>query len=242
MSKLPLFSSSQLLGLGLMCKPPRPGTSKTRLATSIGDEAAAALSRAFLQDSARACRRAAAAQGLATTAFYRPADAGEEIEALLGPGWSPQFCDHGDLGATMLAALAALLGITPGGAMIMGADIPLITPAEIEAAAQVLLQGHARSVVIIPSVDGGYSLIGITCAEAAAPLFAPMPWSTPDVLVQTLARAEAAGLEVTLMPPQRDIDDQADLDWLRATLPTQKDGAEATRAALARLAPPEPRP
>jgi uncharacterized protein len=106
----------------------------------------------------------------------------------------------------------------------------------------VLRKGHARSVVIIPSVDGGYSLIGITCAEAAAPLFAPMVWSTPQVLAQTLARAEAAGLEVTLMPPQRDIDDQEDLDWLRATLLVQNQGAEATRAVLARLVLPDTRP
>lgn len=242
MNTRPFSASPQPLGLGLMCKPPRPGTSKTRLAASVGHEAAAALSRAFLLDCAAACRRAAAAQGLATTAFYRPADAHEEMKTLLGPGWLPQFCDHGDLGATMLAALAALLRNTPAGAMIMGADIPLITPAEIAAAAQVLRQGHARSVVIIPSVDGGYSLIGTGCAEAAAPLFAPLLWSTPDVLSQTLARAEAAGLEVTLMTPQRDIDDQEDLDWLRTTLPERKEGAEATRAALARLASPETRP
>ncbi|MFY8144777.1 MAG: hypothetical protein ACOVMT_13060 [Caulobacter sp.] len=46
-----------MIGLGLMCKPPRPGVTKTRLAAAIGPEAAATLSQAFLEDCARGARR-----------------------------------------------------------------------------------------------------------------------------------------------------------------------------------------
>jgi len=223
------------LGLGLMCKPPRPGSSKTRLAASIGDAAAAALSRAFLQDCASVCTAAAGQDGLVTVAFYRPADAGAEIEALLSPGWSTEYCHRGDFGASMLAALASLLAKAPGGAMIMAADIPLIGPAEIRAAADALRSGDPRSVVVIPSDDGGYGLIGVRSAEVAAPLFAPMAWSTPSVLGETLSRALQARLQVTVLPSQRDIDDQDDLAWLQAALQERADGASATRAALALL-------
>ena len=61
------------IGLGLMCKPPRPGATKTRLARSVGSAQAARLSRAFLIDCASTARDAADRAGLATVAFYRPA-------------------------------------------------------------------------------------------------------------------------------------------------------------------------
>jgi uncharacterized protein len=228
-----------------MCKAPRSGSSKTRLSAALGADAAAALSRAFLEDCAGAGLAAARQSQAVAMAFYRPADAQEEIMALLGSGWTCAFCDHGDLGATMLAALGALLAKAADGAIIMGADIPLITPADILSAARALRAGGARRVVIIPSVDGGYCLIGIRSIAAAAPLFEPMAWSTPQVLRETLRRARQAKLDVTVLPPQRDIDDLADLDWLQAELRRQADearqtgatalGAAATRAALARL-------
>jgi rSAM/selenodomain-associated transferase 1 len=230
-----LHSLKPPLGLGLMCKPPRAGASKTRLAASIGAAKAAALSRAFLEDCAATCLAAAELALLAPTAFYRPDDAGDEIRALLGSRWRPVFCDAGELGATMLAALAALLEETPEGAIIMGADIPLITPQAIMAAAQALRTGHERSIVITPSIDGGYCLIGIRSVAAAAPLFAPMPWSTSQVFEETMARAARAKLDVGVMPPERDIDDQADLAWLEAEFRRQALGAKATRAALATL-------
>jgi glycosyltransferase A (GT-A) superfamily protein (DUF2064 family) len=109
----------------------------------------------------------------------------------------------------------------------------LISSADIAEAARCLRQGDARSVVTIPSVDGGYCLIGVCSVEAAAPLFAPMAWSTSSVLNETLARAVSSGLKLTMLQPQRDIDDINDLDWLREKLRTVSQGARATRAALA---------
>jgi len=223
------------LGLGLMCKPPRPGTTKTRLAASVGATLAARLSRAFLQDCAQAALEAADLFQLKTMAFYRPVDGGQEVGEVLGPDWPLVHADSGDLGATMLSVLRQLEERCPAGAMVMGADVPLISRTDIAAAAGCLRQGDERSVVIIPSVDGGYTLIGVRSAQIAAPLFAPMAWSTSAVLDVTLARAAASGLEATVLPPQRDIDDINDLDWLRDRLRTIPHGASATRLALAAM-------
>ena len=224
------------IGLGLMCKPPRPGESKTRLAATIGAAAAARLSRAFLEDCAGAALAAARSCRLETIAFYRPADAADELGAILGPAWPLRHADAGDLGATMLDILHGLLLRCPGGAMVMGADIPMIAAEAIAAAAHVLRQGDERSVVIIPSNDGGYCLIGVRSAAAAAPLFAPMAWSTSGVLEETLHRAQLAGLDPHLLPAERDIDEAADLDWLRAELDRLPGRAPATRLALAAVA------
>jgi rSAM/selenodomain-associated transferase 1 len=224
------------IGLGLMCKPPRPGATKTRLAATIGAAAAARLSRAFLEDCAGAALAAAGSSRLEPVAFYRPADAAAELGAVLGPAWLLQHADAGDLGATMLDALRRLLLRCPGGAMVMGADMPMIAAGAIAAAARILRQGDERSVVIIPSDDGGYCLIGVRSAAAAAPLFAPMVWSTSGVLEETLRRAQHAGLDPHLLPAERDIDEAADLDWLRAELGRVAGLAPATRRALASVA------
>lgn len=223
------------IGLGLMCKPPRPGETKTRLARSVGADAAAHLSRAFLTDCARTAGDAAERHGLATVAFYRPADAAEEIGEILGPHWDLVHADAGDLGATMRAALALLLARCPDGALLMGSDVPLIDGAMIVDASRILRDGATRDVALIPSPDGGYCLIGIRCAQAAAPLFAPMAWGGPDVLAQTLRRADQQRLTVRSLAPLRDIDDADDLAWLRGELTTRPDAAPATRAALAVL-------
>lgn len=202
-----------------MCKPPRPGATKTRLAAAIGPQAAAALSQAFLEDCARAALDAAMETPLAPVAFHRPADAADELAAILGPRWPLTYADAGDLGATMF-------DLSPAGAMIMGADIPLISGQAIASAARALRESEAR-VVLIPSADGGYCLLGVRTLAAAAALCAPMAWSTPTVLQETLDRARAAGLTAHLLPVQRDIDEAADLDWLRAQL---REGAPDRRA------------
>lgn len=223
------------IGLGLLCKPPRPGVSKTRLAVGVGAEAAARMSRAFLQDVARAVQDARHRAGLAPQAFFRPADASEEIAAILGPDWPLAFADAGDLGATMIEALGSCLERCPAGAMIIGADAPLMGAEVLVDAAACLRNSDSRSVVIVPSVDGGYCLLGVRSLEAAAALCASMEWSTPKVLDETLRRASAANLSVRLFPAERDIDDCADLDWLREEPRLLAGAAPHTRAALAKL-------
>ena len=224
------------VGVGLMCKPPRPGASKTRLAATIGADAATRLSRAFLQDCAATVMAAADLAELMPVAFYRPVDAASELSAILGPRWPLVFSDSGDLGATMIDTLRYLLSRSPDGAMILGADVPLLSAHALADAAQALRQGDDRTVVLIPSADGGYCLIGIRSAEAAAPLFEPMPWSCNTVLPTTLERIALHGLTAAFMPVQRDIAEIDDLRWLQSELQRGLHDCPSTRAAIDVLA------
>ena len=156
-----------------------------------------------------------------------------ERGALLGAGWPLVHADSGDLGATMRDVLAGLLAGSPGGAIIMGADVPLIDAATISNAARLLREGTETRIVIGPTFDGGYWLIGIRSLERAASLFAPMNWSTPEVFAQTARRARASGLDLVTLPMQRDIDEPDDLDWLKDELARSRGNCPATRAALA---------
>lgn len=223
------------VGFGLMCKPPRPGISKTRLAAGIGADAAARLSAAFLADCAAAASSAAACTPLRLTAYFKPADAAGELGRILGPGWPLEFADAASLGDIMLDILKRLLIRCPAGAMLMGADIPMIGADVIKRAAQHLRAGNDRSLVVVPSVDGGYCLIGARTIEAAKPLFEDMAWSTPHVLDETLRRATATGLHVTVLETQRDIDELQDLQWLRDAIAAEPDRAPATRRCLSAI-------
>lgn len=223
------------IALGLLCKPPSPGISKTRLAGSIGPESAARLSCAFLEDTAHAVEEAAGPAGLEMRAFFRPAHAAEAMAAILGPAWPLVHADAGDLGATMVEVLATCLGHCPSGAMILGADVPLLTSDLVIEAAHCLRNGRSDEVVIVPSFDGGYCLLGVRSLQAAETLCAPMAWSTPMVLEETLRRASVANLNVRLLAVQRDIDEHADLLWLREQLALRPGSAPYTRAVLAEL-------
>jgi rSAM/selenodomain-associated transferase 1 len=227
--------ASSAIGLGLMCKPPRPGTSKTRLASGIGAEAAARLSGAFLRDCAANVEDACRLIALDPVAYYRPQDGAAELRAILGPRWSLAYSDGGDLGATMAETLARLLDGCPNGAILTGADMPMMAAEVIAGAAAVLRDGDRSTVVIAPSFDGGYGLIGVKCIAATASLFAAMAWSTTQVFDETLRRANSAGLKVTVLETQRDIDDISDLEWLRTVIHTCPNRAHATRDALSAL-------
>ncbi len=70
--------------------------------------------------------------------------------------------------------------------------------------------------VLGPSEDGGYYLIGLR--KLYRDLFDDMAWSTPQVFDETLRRANRLGLNVETLPPWYDIDTPDDLIRLRQTI------------------------
>src|SRR5439155_15870223 len=68
-------------------------------------------------------------------------------------------------------------------------------------------------VVLGPTEDGGYYLIGLRTVHRD--LFEAMAWSTSQVLPETLRRAAAKGLRVACLPTWYDIDTPDDLARLR---------------------------
>ncbi|MDW8313675.1 MAG: TIGR04282 family arsenosugar biosynthesis glycosyltransferase [Rhodovarius sp.] len=199
--------------IGLMCKAPRPGFAKTRLAAALGRRRAAELARAFLADSARL------AAGLGPlTAFHAPADAAQEIAPLLPPGTALVPQAEGDLGARLIAAFAELLA-QGSPALVMGTDSPDLPPALLGEALAALASHDAA---IIPAEDGGYCAIALAAPQPQ--LFRGIPWSSPQTLAATLAAGQ--GLRVHLTAPWHDVDEAEDLARLDLS------AAPATRAVL----------
>ena len=92
----------------------------------------------------------------------------------------------GDLGARMLAAIAA----ANGPALVIGTDCPALTSSHLRAAADILRAGRMRW--SFPAEDGGYVLIGMRAPEPA--LFSQVNWSTPGVMDETRRRLRERGL------------------------------------------------
>src|SRR5262249_3676998 len=113
----------------------------------------------------------------------------------------------GDLGARMLAALAA----ANGPALVIGTDCPALTPAHLRAAADVLRGG--TDVVVLPAEDGGYVLIGTRSPQPA--LFSDMRWSTPRVMADTRQRLSGLGLTWSAPVTLWDVDVPEDLERLK---------------------------
>jgi len=215
--------------LFLPAKAPRPGRTKTRLSPPLSLEQAADLYRAFLQD----CVALALDAGSDRVTVRFPSDDGAERElaSLLPPTvcLQPEAVD--DLGGILEGGFRRLLGEGFERVVVIGSDNPTLSPALVEAAWRGL---DDHDVVIAPTADGGYCLLGMTRHHPA--LFERITWSTDAVYRETLERARQQGLRVLTLPEGYDVDTVAELDRLRADLATLPPSvAPATRQALAGL-------
>lgn len=194
----------------VMARRPEAGTTKTRLAAHVGDDAAARLYEAFLRDTLAACGDVDARVMIS----YAPATA--EAAACMrriAPGamLAPQP-DVG-FGARLAAAMQAAFDRGFGRVAVIGSDIPHMSHSWIETALAGLDQ---HDVAIGPTRDGGYYLLALGAPQPG--LFEGIDWSTGLELGQTLERAAALGLDVGFVQATFDIDDAGDLGSLREVI------------------------
>jgi hypothetical protein len=215
----------------IMAKAPRAGEVKTRLCPPLRAADAADLYRSFLIDKIAAVGALAGAQAAVA---YTPAEARAEFEAL-APGFLLVTQEGPDLGTRLRTTLARLLGLGHTGAIALDTDTPTLPRAYLQEAADCLARPGA-DVVLGPTEDGGYYLIGVRAAHPE--LFEDVPWSTAAVLEVTLRRAASLGLRVTCLPTWFDVDTADDLERLRAALPADGAVARETRRLLESWLPP----
>jgi rSAM/selenodomain-associated transferase 1 len=186
----------------VLAKAPIAGYAKTRLAASIGGEAAARMSAAFLDDTL------AFAAGRARRLYIACAPSPAPFHAL-APAARCFTQPDGDLGARLAHAFETAFRDGAERPVLIGADSPTL-PAHLLAVADHALETH--DVVLGPAEDGGYYLAGMRRPHTS--IFREIDWSTDRVLAQTIARARDAGLRVFFLPYWYDIDDARSLDRL----------------------------
>ena len=181
----------------LFAKAPILGRVKRRLAAEVGDVEAlrfyrANLSRLILRLGRD--RRWTAQLVLSPDSAARNGFPGMAANAVSAQG-------SGDIGTRMGRAIAAA---PPGPVLLIGADIPDVTPAHIARAFEAF-RGH--DLVFGPAADGGYWLVGASATGRRKLVFADdIRWSSAHALADTRAGLPA-GTRVALTDRLEDIDD-----------------------------------
>ena len=154
------------------------------------------------------------------------------------PGWGPiaTTCPRGTAISVPASREPFDWGFAKGWTRVIvaGSDVPGLDGETIRAADRAL---DEHDVVIAPSPDGGYSLIGLR--REIPDLFQEIPWSTDEVLGRTMEVAVDRGLSVRRLPSLADVDTfedltrlvQGDADQLARTAPRT---AEVLRVAMKR--------
>ena len=225
---------NNLCALAVMTKAPRAGQVKTRLVPPLSPEEAAQLNVCFLRDTGAAIAKAGGttARGVGV---YTPIGAEAAYSDILPTDFEllPQRGDG--FGERLAFATEDLFQCGFGSVCLIDSDSPTVS-ADVYAEAVEALSKPGDRVVLGPSDDGGYYLIGLK--QNHRQLFERIDWSTERVLEQTKQRARELSLEVGLLPAGYDVDDAATLRRLRDELlsdKSQRDVAPSTRKLLAAL-------
>ena len=210
--------------VAIMAKAPWPGEVKTRLCPPLSYAEAAELYRCFLLDK---ISQVNTLQRAVPVISYDRADA-KSFFADLAPSsfvLVPQLGN--DLGARLLSTFDQLFRQGYRRVMAIDSDSPTLPTLYLQHAIEVMDEREI-DVVLGPSEDGGYYLIGLR--RPYPELFEDMPWSTSHVLPETLRRSQAMGLKVACLESWYDIDTPDDLKRLKNSLEETEAGqAQHTR-------------
>ncbi len=213
--------------LMVMAKEPLVGRTKTRLSPPLSGQQATDLYRCLLLDTLELMKQVAGVQPIIA---YLPSDAEPFFRRFAPPGFDfvPQVGD--DLGERLDNVLTRCLQMGYHQAVVMDSDSPTLPVAYLKQAFREL-DDPTVDVVLGPSDDGGYYLIGLKSPCSA--LFRGIVMSTPTVRAETLERAQEQGLRVACLPRWYDVDTSEELERLIEELRSQPGHlAPHTRAFL----------
>lgn len=201
--------------VAILAKAPLPGYAKTRLMPAIGATGAAQLQRSFTKHAVRTALEA----GLGSVTLWCAPNWHHPLFRALSRRFGIRLLAQadGDLGMRMHTAFR--LHCPRGPVLLIGTDCPALTAEHLRVAAYSLLKD--KDAVFYPAADGGYVLVGLR--EPQHQLFERMPWSTSEVMEQTLTRAASSRLRTKLFEPLADIDTPDDLENLAQVASVGKD-------------------
>jgi uncharacterized protein len=216
--------------LAVMAKAPIPGTVKTRLAPPLTQEQAAELYHALLSDQLEHLNSLEAAD---LYVAFTPSAAMPLIASIAPAGYRCFAQRGGDLGERMNEVFAELWRRGHGSLIVIGSDLPPV-PLDTFHLAFAQLSAGGKRVVLGPSRDGGYYLIGMN--QPVPEMFSGMTWSDERVFEATTDRLTQLGIDFGLLPEWFDVDTVEDLDSLRAISDLSvRDSMQRTLASLQRI-------
>lgn len=186
---------------------PKTGEVKTRLAKTTSSDFAVKFYKSCAENIVKNVKKIPCINRFV---FYSNGKEKDKITKWLGSKlyYSPQ--QGSDLGTRMKNAFQKVFSTGAQKIIIIGTDIPDLSNDIINNAFNLL---ESNDVVIGPSKDGGYYLLGIK--KMYSQLFEKIEYSTDKVFSETLSRIKESNLSYQLLPELQDIDTEEDLiRWL----------------------------
>lgn len=198
----------------LFVKYPLEAKVKTRLAETIGNKKAVNIYSLLAENVVRNIQRL---KNTYNYIFYSEESEKEKIKNWIKGSffYSPQ--KGNGLGARMSNAFKLVFGHGAEKALIIGTDIPDLSTEIINDAIKKL---HEYDVVIGPSPDGGYYLLGMK--KFTPELFENITYSTNTVFEDTIKKIKDKKQSYTTLETLEDIDTESELtNWLNGSKETQ---------------------
>lgn len=208
-----------------MARYPEAGAVKRRLVRDLGDARTLEVYKAFLED----LNGKFGGRERPLVWYYTPA------KSPFGTWLGGKAAFRPQSGDTLQERLRGVVGdLFRDGfdrIVVTGADCPHLSIDEVDAAFEGL---RGSDVVLQPSDDGGYNLIGL---RLPCDLFTGVALGTEAAFCETVERVRSMGLSCHCLPPSFDIDTIGDLLRLRDFLSATDDPLPRTRKILATLLP-----
>lgn len=190
----------------VMTRIPEAGRVKTRLIPTLGSEGAATVHEALLRKTLQHADQHSLKSEVDVDVRFTggTVSAIETLCSNLNGTWREQRGT--DLGERMQLAIEEAFVEGARQVVVIGTDCPDLSPEILEAAWRQL---DEQDVVLGPSTDGGYYLVGVNQPNEG--LFRGIDWGTENVLRQTLDRCRELRVSVGLLAPLTDVDEAENL-------------------------------
>lgn len=201
------FKKKNSNSLIIFLRYPKIGTVKTRLACTTTNKFALHFYKRCVTEIIHEIKKVSQ---LKKYIFYSGKNEKLDVRKWLGKNFFYVPQEGNDLGGRMKDAFQNVFSHGTEKAIIVGTDVPDLNKGIVEQAIEAL---DNADVVIGPSKDGGYYLLGMKKFHGS--LFEEMKYSTSSVFPETISKIEKLGLEYFVLPELHDIDNEEELlDWL----------------------------
>jgi len=192
----------------IFAKFPEHGKVKTRLAKTIGNEKALQFYSLCAHNVFSEVNKLS--ENIDVYIFYSDKEDKHRIKGWITHDFKFKHQINSDLGNRMKSAFASVLEKGYSKALIIGTDVPDML---VEVINQAFAHLEKFNVVIGPSNDGGYYLLGMR--KLIPELFSGIKWSTQEVYQKTIIKILKLGMNSKVLPVLVDVDTEDDLNyWL----------------------------
>ncbi len=210
-------------------KAPIAGDVKTRLIPYLNSIEAADLYKCFVSDVIRCASQFAHLSKIQVA--YQPHPKASDLSWLCLRQPPDLFRQEGrSLGERLTHAFGVAFGRGAKQVMIIGSDSPTLPRSYIEKA---FLELNEADVVLGPSKDGGYYLVGLS--RPCMKLFEDVSWSTDQIFERTTHNALENGYSLRILPSHYYVDTISDLNALQEELAGNGHEAPSTKRFLSQL-------